>query len=50
MKKYEDLLQPHDPQDPDPWFATLVDTSIPINPEVKRAWLVDTATSSRQYL
>lgn len=50
MKKYADLLQAHDPDDPDPWFATLVDTSIPIDPEVKRAWLSDTGTNSRQYL
>jgi len=50
MKKYDDLLEPHDPNDPDPWFATLVDTSIPINAEVKRAWVADTSTASRQYL
>ncbi len=46
----EDLLRLHDPSDPDPWFATLVDTSIPIDTQVKAAWLRDAASPSRQYL
>ncbi|MDH5378474.1 MAG: hypothetical protein OEX00_09140, partial [Gammaproteobacteria bacterium] len=50
MPDYKDLQSKHDPNDPDPWFATLVDLSIPIDPAVKRAWLIDTSRKSRQYL
>lgn len=40
----------HDPTNPSPWHAVLVDKSIPIDDEVKAAWLKDSSTPSRQYL
>jgi len=40
----------HDPRDPSPWLALYYDQSTPINPEVKRAWLKDSSSWSRQYL
>ena len=40
----------HDPTDPNPWLALLLDSSIPLNAQVKQAWLADTSSGSRQYL
>jgi hypothetical protein len=40
----------HDPQDPNPWMAVYLDASLPISDEVKRAWLTDCASRSRQWL
>lgn len=40
----------HDPDDPNPWHAVLIDKSIPIDIEVKKAWLRDSSSASRQYL
>ncbi len=40
----------HDPADPNPWQAVFLDQSIPIDKDVKQAWLKDSATGSRQYL
>lgn len=47
---WKDPLLEHDPDDPNPWHAVLVDNSIPINPEAKAAWLKDNHSFSRQYL
>jgi hypothetical protein len=44
-----DSLQ-HDPRDPNPWLALYLDQSTPIDPEVKRAWLVDSSSRCRQYV
>ncbi len=44
------LSRPHDPDDPDPWLALYLDHSTPLDDEVKRAWLVDSSSRSRQYL
>lgn len=44
------LTQAHDPRDPNPWMAVYLDRSIPISEEVKRAWLEDAASRSRQFL
>ncbi|MGY0503801.1 DUF6999 family protein [Luteimonas sp. e5] len=41
---------PHDPDDPSPWRALWLDQSTPIDDEVKRAWLIDSSSPSRQYL
>ncbi len=41
---------PHDPRDPNPWLATYLDQSTPLDDGVKRAWLADAASGSRQYL
>lgn len=42
--------QTHNPDDPNPWQALYLDQSTPIDDEVKRAWLVDSSSWSRQYL
>jgi len=44
------LSKPHDVDDPDPWLAVYLDRSIPIDDAVKRAWLADSSTRSRQFL
>ena len=41
---------PHDPRDPNPWLANYLDQSTPLDDAVKRAWLADSASGSRQYL
>lgn len=40
----------HDPADPNPWMAVYLDRSLPIADAVKRAWLTDSASRSRQWL
>lgn len=51
MKALPDFLsKPHDPRDPNPWLAVYLDRGIPISDEVKRAWLDDAASFSRQFL
>jgi hypothetical protein len=40
----------HDPRDPSPWLALYYDQSTPIDPEVKKAWLKDSSSWSRQFL
>ncbi|WP_245597988.1 DUF6999 family protein [Ottowia thiooxydans] len=40
----------HDPRDPSPWLASYLDQSTPLEDGVKRAWLADAASGSRQYL
>lgn len=51
MKDIPDFLQQeHDPRDPNPWLAVYLDGSIPINDDVKCAWLEDASTRSRQFL
>lgn len=51
MKKLPDFLaESHDPRDPSPWLALYLDGSIPISEEVKRAWLEDASSRSRQFL
>jgi hypothetical protein len=46
----ESLQQAHDPRDPSPWLALYLDQSTPLSEEVKRAWLADSSSPSRQYL
>lgn len=51
MSRTEDWLHaPHDPRDPNPWLALYLDASGPLADEVKRAWLQDAASRSRQFL
>ena len=51
MKKTPDFLaDTHDPRDPNPWMAIYLDSSIPIAEDVKRAWLEDSSSRSRQFL
>jgi hypothetical protein len=40
----------HDPRDPNPWLALYLDHSTPVNPEVKKAWLVDSSSKCRQFV
>ena len=40
----------HDPDDPNPWLALYLDRSTPLGAHVKRAWLADSSSPSRQYL
>ena len=40
----------HDPRDPNPWLALYLDHSTPVDPEVKRAWLVDSSSGCRQFV
>jgi len=44
------LTEPHDPDDPSPWLALYLDHSTPLPEEVKRAWLTDGSSWSRQFL
>ena len=39
-----------DPRDPNPWLALYLDQSTPLPDHVKKAWLMDSAAPSRQYL
>ncbi len=41
---------PHDPQDPNPWLALYLDTSLPLSDEVKAALLANNGSYSRQFL
>lgn len=51
MKKEPKFLEgEHDPRDPNPWMAVWLDRSIPIDDSVKRAWLEDSSSRSRQFL
>lgn len=51
MSKTEDWLNaPHDPRDPNPWLALYLDASGPLADDVKRAWLSDAASRSRQFV
>lgn len=51
MKRAPDFLdQAYDPRDPSPWLAMYLDRSTPIDEAVKRAWLADSSSWSRQYL
>ena len=44
------LAYGHDPRDPNPWLAMYLDQSTPIAEDVKRAWLADSGSRSRQFL
>lgn len=51
MKPTPDFLdQPYDPRDPSPWLALYLDRSTPLDEEVKRAWLADSSSRSRQFV
>jgi hypothetical protein len=51
MKKVAEFLEgEHDPRDPNPWMAVWLDRSIPIDDTVKRAWLEDSSSASRQFI
>src|ERR1700704_6128528 len=41
---------PYDPEDPNPWLALYLDTSLPLSDEVKAALLANTRSRSRQFL
>ncbi|TVR93397.1 MAG: hypothetical protein EA418_12090 [Wenzhouxiangellaceae bacterium] len=48
--RFEIDAMTHDPDDPNPWLALFLDQSVPFNDGVKRAWLIDSSSPSRQYL
>ena len=51
MSRTDDWLDaPHDPRDPNPWLALYLDASGPLADDVKRAWLGDAASRSRQFV
>lgn len=51
MKRIPNFLATaHDPRDPNPWLAVYLDGSIPVSDDVKRAWLEDSSSPSRQFL
>ncbi len=51
MSKTEDWLHTaHDPRDPNPWLALYLDASGPLADAVKKAWLTDAASRSRQFV
>ncbi|MCD9026946.1 hypothetical protein LDO26_01785 [Luteimonas sp. BDR2-5] len=51
MSRTEDWLNAaHDPRDPNPWLALYLDASGPLADDVKRAWLTDAASRSRQFV
>ncbi|WP_341677155.1 hypothetical protein [Niveibacterium sp. SC-1] len=51
MKPTDDFLdQAWDPRDPSPWLALYLDRSTPMTDPVKRAWLKDSSSRSRQFL
>lgn len=49
-RDYPELVAAHNPADPDPWQTLWLDNSTPINAGVKKAWLYDSNTWSRQFL
>lgn len=49
-RPYPELEQPLNPTDPDPWQTLWLDRSAPIHQGVKKAWLYDSNTWSRQFL
>lgn len=44
------LAAEFDPRDPNPWLALYLDQSTPLPDHVKKAWLSDSETPSRQFL
>ncbi|MFJ1302092.1 DUF6999 family protein [Pseudomonadota bacterium AL_CKDN230030165-1A_HGKHYDSX7] len=50
MKEPAFLVDGHDMADPNPWLALYLDRSTPLPDKVKKAWLTDSSSGSRQYL
>lgn len=51
MTDYTDISRvPHDPADPDPWLAMYMDTSVPVLDAVKKAWINNLRSRTRQFL
>ena len=51
MKQSPDFTShAHDPRDPNPWLALYLDRSTPFPDAVKKAWLVDSSSRSRQFI
>jgi hypothetical protein len=50
MSSQHFLDQENNTRDPNPWQALYLDQSTPLPDHVKRAWLSDSASTSRQYL
>jgi hypothetical protein len=41
---------PHDPRDPDPWWALYTDRGLPLDPQAKAALVLDSRSFSRRFL
>jgi hypothetical protein len=41
---------PHDPRDPDPWWALYTDRGLPLDPQSKAALVLDSRSFSRRFL
>lgn len=41
---------PHDPRDPDPWWALYTDRGVPLDPQSKAALVLDSRSFSRRFL
>ena len=51
MKIHDDIAEvAHDPNDPDPWLALYLDGSVPVFDTVKKAWINNLRSRSRQFL
>ncbi|NLR76566.1 DUF6999 family protein [Leeia aquatica] len=51
MKQLPDFLDTeYDPRDPSPWLSLYLDQSTPLPDPVKRAWLRDSSSRSRQFV
>lgn len=51
MRQTPDFMaRGHDTRDPNPWLAMYLDQSTPLDEEVKRAWLADSSSRSRQFI
>lgn len=49
-KNYEFLNKVNDRKNPDPWHILYLDNSVPIDKDVKAAWMADSKRVSRQFL
>lgn len=51
MKIHDDIANlTHDPTDPDPWLAMYLDGSVPVLDTVKKAWINNLRSRTRQFL
>ena len=49
-KEPEFLSKEYDARDPSPWLALYLDQSTPLPEHVKKSWLKDSESGSRQFL
>ena len=49
-RHYAFLHEPFDRRDPDPWLTIYMDNSVPVDPDVKAAWMADSRRVCRQFV